>query len=110
MLKFHDWKVLRLSHIRLHKYFIKSCTLSTAFDAQKADLQPYHTIHTHKLSLHTCRKAKEQEKLKNKEGGGCGQPNSSGECLHTEQRGWVQPKRPHQLTSGTVLMAVVLTL
>lgn len=50
------------------------------------------------------------EKQKRETGGGCGQPESSGECLHTEQRGWVQSKRPRQLTEVTVLRAVVLTL
>lgn len=45
-----------------------------------------------------------------REGGGCGQAESSGECLQTQRWGWVQPKRPRQLTSGTVLSAAVHTM
>lgn len=45
--------------------------------------------HPHPQTCQTCRRAKEQEKPKNKDGGregGCGQPKCSGECLHGAER------------------------
>lgn len=51
-----------------HILSILSHLAQISFSCSKADLQPHHTIHTHRFSLCTCRRANEQKKLKNKRG------------------------------------------
>lgn len=74
-------------------------------------MQPHRTIHTHRLvKLADELKSRRNRKTKTEGGREDVGNRSAVASACTEQRGWVQPKRPRQLTSGTVLMAVVLTL
>lgn len=74
----HDIRTSHPLHRKLHTYYV-----------QKADRQPYLTIHTHRIS-HQYKRKKSRGNRKTRilkgEEGGCGQLMSSGECLHAESR------------------------